>query len=371
MLTGIFILIAGLFVAYVNGANDNFKGVATLFGSGTTNYKRALYWATVATLMGSVAALFLSHGLVAAFSGKGLVPAAVVQMPAFLFSVGFGAAVTVALATMTGFPISTTHALLGGLIGAGLASGQSVAVDKLAGTYVLPLLLSPLVSVILATLIYPTFKMAKRICGVNGETCLCIDGKDEIVEVTLGGAAILKSTGLSLTLDQMEVCRTKYLGTVAGIQAHEFLNASHYFTAGAVSFARGLNDTPKIVGLLLAARFLEIHHALFAVGIVIAIGGLLGAHKVAATMSHKITGMNHGQGFTANLVAAILVISASVFSLPVSTTHVTCGSIFGIGMVNGKANWQVIRNILLSWVATLPIAALLSAAVFLIMRAHI
>jgi PiT family inorganic phosphate transporter len=368
---GALILLAGFFVAYVNGANDNFKGVATLFGSGTTDYKRALYWATATTLLGSVAALFISQGLVAAFSGKGLVPAALVQMPSFSFSVAAGAAMTVFIATITGLPISTTHALVGGLVGAGVASGQSVQFQKLANTYVLPLLLSPIVSILLTVAVYPAFRKVRKMCGINGATCLCVDGKDEIVAITPSGAAVLQSTGLTLTMDQREVCQTKYLGTIAGVEAQEVLSVSHYLTAGTVSFARGLNDTPKIVAILLAAQFLGIKHAILGVGIVIALGGLIGAQKVARTMSQRITSMNHGQGFTANLIAAVLVIMASIYSLPVSTTHVTCGSIFGVGLMNGKANWQVIRNILLSWVATLPLAGLLSAAAFLILRRYV
>ena len=68
------LFLATLFLAYSNGANDNFKGVATLFGSGTTNYKRAIAWATLTTLAGSVCSIFLADALVKNFSGKGLVP---------------------------------------------------------------------------------------------------------------------------------------------------------------------------------------------------------------------------------------------------------------------------------------------------------
>jgi len=71
--------------------------------------------------------------------------------------------------------------------------------------------------------------------------------------------------------------------------------------------------------------------------------------------------MTHGQGFTANLVTAGLVIVASRFGVPVSTTHVSCGSLFGMGLVTRQANTRVIRQILLSWVLTLPIAASLAA----------
>jgi PiT family inorganic phosphate transporter len=89
-----------------------------------------------------------------------------------------------------------------------------------------------------------------------------------------------------------------------------------------------------------------------------AVGGLLGARKVAHTMSKRISPLNHGQGFTANLVTAFLVIVASRFGMPVSTTHVSCGSLFGIGLSTGEGNRGVMAQILLSWILTLPCAAL-------------
>lgn len=364
MSMAVFILVSGLFLAYANGANDNFKGVATLFGSGASNYKRALYWATLTTFLGSLAALFLSKELVVAFSGKGLVSDSIVQMPLFLFSVALGSAATVWLATAAGFPVSTTHALVGGLMGAGLASGHSVHFQKLSTSYFLPLLFSPIVSLLLTRLIYPVFQYLRSVCGVNGEICLCIDGRDEAIQITPGGAAVLKSSGLVLTIEQLSVCQTRYRGSILGLSAQSVLDRAHYLTAGAVGFARGLNDTPKIVALLIAAQLLAVQNAVPLVGIVIALGGALSARKVAQTMSKKITPMNHGQGFTANLVAAFLVSLASFFSLPVSTTHVTCGSIFGIGWGGGKADWSVVRNILMSWLITLPLSALFSAAAF-------
>src|SRR5205085_4348248 len=125
-LTPAILLLAVLFLAYSNGANDNFKGVATLFGSGTCTYRRALAWATLTTLAGSLLALYLAGGLVESFKGKGLVPDAVTRQPAFLLAVSLGAALTVLLATRIGMPVSTTHALTGGLVGAGLlaAAGE-------------------------------------------------------------------------------------------------------------------------------------------------------------------------------------------------------------------------------------------------------
>jgi PiT family inorganic phosphate transporter len=109
----ILLFIAACFLAYSNGANDNFKGVATLFGSGTTNYKKAINWATITTLSGSIAAIFLAEELVKNFSGKGLVPDELIQTPIFAIAIALGAAITVFSATKIGMPISTTHSLVG------------------------------------------------------------------------------------------------------------------------------------------------------------------------------------------------------------------------------------------------------------------
>jgi PiT family inorganic phosphate transporter len=98
------------------------------------------------------------------------------------------------------------------------------------------------------------------------------------------------------------------------------------------------------------------------IAVAMAGGGLLQAKSVARTMSERITTMNPGQGFTANLITAGLVIGASRYGLPVSTTHVSCGALFGIGTVTGEARWRTIGGILLAWITTLPLAALLGAA---------
>jgi inorganic phosphate transporter, PiT family len=116
-----------MFVAYSNGANDNFKGVTTLYGANVADYKSTIIVATVATFAGCVASLFLAEGLAQTFSGKGLVPDAVATSSTFVLAVATGAGATVILATVLGFPISTTHSLTGGLVGAGFTA----AGDKL------------------------------------------------------------------------------------------------------------------------------------------------------------------------------------------------------------------------------------------------
>src|SRR5256884_8728164 len=120
----IFVLLffATCFLAYSNGANDNFKGVASLFGSRTCNYRPAISWATVTTFGGSIMSLFLAPTLLKKFSRKGFVPDHFVGSEYFLLAVAIGAGLTVIIATLTGFPISTTHALTGAIIGCGFAA---------------------------------------------------------------------------------------------------------------------------------------------------------------------------------------------------------------------------------------------------------
>jgi PiT family inorganic phosphate transporter len=366
-MTVLFLVFAALFVAYSNGANDNFKGVATLYGSGTLGYGSALVLATIATLLGSFAALSFGAALVASFSGKGLVPDVVAADPAFLASVGFAAAVTVLLATRFGYPISTTHALVGALLGAGFVeAGTAVSLGRLGGTFVAPLLFSPLVAAALASTQYPAFSSLRQRLGITRESCVCV-GDEFVPIVGIGGAAVATRSAI-VTVGTTATCTERYGGRVVGIHTGRLLNGLHYASAVAVSFARGVNDTPKIVALLLAAQLLAPAHGLLLVGLVIAAGGLLGARRVAETMSHEITAMNPGQALTGNLTTAGLVLLASRFGLPVSTTHVSCGALFGIGLVTGRARWAAIGQIVLAWLTTLPIAAALGAAFMLIGR---
>jgi PiT family inorganic phosphate transporter len=364
------ILFAVLFLAYSNGANDNFKGVATLFGSGTTDYRKALAWATITTLAGSLLALILAHGLVETFKGKGLVPDAVTLQPTFLLAVSLGAALTVMLATWTGLPVSTTHALTGGLLGAGLmAAPGEVRFSSLGTSFVLPLLFSPVVALLLTVIIYPCFRLARRSLGVTTQSCVCVGTTFEEVHLQADGTLALVRTGTVVQVGQISECVERYQGKMLGFQAAPVVDGLHYLSGGAVGFARGLNDTPKIVALLLAGEAVQPNLGLALVAAVMAVGGILNAKRVAETLSRKITRMNPGQGFTANLVTSLLVAGASRLGLPVSTTHVACGSLFGIGIVNQTARWKMILTILLAWVTTLPIGAALSAILYFVIGA--
>ncbi|MFO0906427.1 MAG: inorganic phosphate transporter [Pirellulales bacterium] len=315
MLTALLIL-AVLFVAFTNGANANFKGVASLYGSGTTSLRTALYWGTGCTFAGSLTAFLLSEGMLKTFSGRGIVPETLVKSPEFVCAVALGAALTSFLATRWGFPVSTTHALVGALLGAGLmGAGGQVHWQGLGQSFLYPLFFSPLVAMALGAATYPLLRLLK------------------------------------LAPDH----RTKTL------------DALHFASAGAASFARGLNDTPKMVALFLVAPSVEIHYGFLAVAATIAVGGLLDARRVAETLGKKVTDMNPGQGFAASLVTAVFVTTASFHSLPVSTTHVSVGSLVGMGSVTHQAKWRKVAEILTAWVSTVPCGAILAAVAYWIL----
>ncbi|MCR4337687.1 MAG: inorganic phosphate transporter [Candidatus Omnitrophica bacterium] len=367
MIWPVFIIIATLLVAYANGANDNFKGVATLVGSGTTDYKKALAWATVTTLAGSLTAFFGASKLVETFSGKGLVPDALIASPDFLIAVAIGTSLTVLIAALTGIPISTTHGLTGALVGAGLMAigPQQLGFNTLGKIFFIPLVVSPVIAVGATVVIYSIFRFTRHRLGITHKTCVCIGEKvfpvPSLACCGAGQLSVSQLRSLNIIVDEQSACQARaveyYQGNLLGINAQQILDTLHFISAGAVSFARGLNDTPKIVALTVAAGALGLKLNIGLVAVAMALGGILSAKKVGETMSHRITTMNHGQGFTANLITAILVIFASKMGVPVSTTHVSCGSLFGIGLSNGKADWKVISGILSSWVLTLPVAA--------------
>lgn len=378
MLWIIFIIVSTIMVAYANGANDNFKGVATLFGSGTTKYRKALSWATITTFAGSIAAFFLATSLVETFSGKGLVPDSLIATPDFLVAVALGTSVTVFIAAIFGIPISTTHGLTGSLVGAGLmAIGPTqLGFNTLGKNFFIPLLLSPFIAVMFTIVLYTLFKSIRGYLGISRQSCICIGSKVIPVPRLESGDGSKFSVGqlktLNIVVDEKEACHAKaveyYQGKLWGIDLQRILDALHFLSAGAVSFARGLNDTPKIVAICVTANVLGLKSGIMLVAIVIAVGGLLSARRVAMTMSTRITRMNHGQGFSANVVTAVLVIFASTWGMPVSTTHVSCGSLFGIGLSNGQANWKVISGILSAWVLTLPVAAMLAGMSYFILH---
>jgi PiT family inorganic phosphate transporter len=372
----VLLIMAVAWLAYSNGANDNFKGVATLYGSGTTTYRTALMWASAATFLGCLVSIALAHRLVSAFSGKGLMTTESLD-PQMLAAVGGAAAITIMLATVLGMPTSTTHALTGALVGVGLMADAGGLRWSLLGTrFAQPLLLSPLLAIGITVVAHPVLHWLRARTGIERQSCLCIgeqlarpvavmaDGKSTLA-MREGPAPIIR-------VGKADQCLDRYTGRVIGIQAHTLIDSAHYLSGGAVCFARAVNDTPKIAAVLLAAGGVAgaglVSWQLALVSVAMIVGGVIQSRKVAETMSKRITDLNPGQGLTANLVTALLVTGASRFGMPVSTTHVSCSSIFGIGLVNHKRDWKTITSILVTWFTTMPMGIVAGALLYLSLK---
>lgn len=372
----VLLIVAVLWLAYSNGANDNFKGVATLYGSGAATFGRAMGYATVCTVAGSLVSILLASTLAKQFTGSGLVSAELAQSSVLLMSVGAAGAATVLLATVLGMPTSTTHALTGALVGVALvANGGSVQLAPLWAGFFRPLLISPVLAVALAAVLYLIFRQARQALGVTRETCVCVGPERQLVPVLVQAKGMADASpccgpsGIEVMVGETTQCVDQYCGQVAGVNAHSVVNAAHFASAGAVCFARAVNDTPKIAALLMIGGAIS-GGKLALVAVAMAVGGLLQARRVAETMSNRITTLNPGQGLTSNLVTSLLVIGASRIGVPVSTTHVSVGSIFGIGLVGGETGWKTVGQIALAWVTTLPVGGLIGAALYSLLGAY-
>lgn len=361
------LVLGTIWLGWSNGANDNFKGVATLYGSRTLNYRVALILATVATVAGSVVSVFLAHGLIKTFSVQSIIDAELMN-DSTLAAVGLAASATILLATILGMPTSTTHALTGALVGAALVVDPTgINTGILLTRFAQPLLLSPLLSIGLTAGLYVVLHRLRARSGITSRSCFCIGNANPVPFIAgAPGYARASMTGqLEVATGTTQICVDRYQGQVVGVQVQTIVNAVHYLSAGAVCFARATNDTPKIAAILLSAPVLGLGvgqpWVLGLVTVAVALGGWLQSRRVAETMSRRITDLNTGQGLTANLVTAVLVLGASRLGLPVSTTHVSCGAIFGISAVNGKRDWRIIGRILAAWALTLPMGLAVGA----------
>ncbi|SFW75178.1 inorganic phosphate transporter [Amycolatopsis australiensis] len=337
----VFVLVAAL--AAVNGSNDVPKGVATLAGAGVTKYRSAILWGTITTLAGCVCSLGLASKMTALFS-KGIITGATTD--AFAVAVLAGAAFWVGLATVLRLPVSTTHALIGGMVGAGLLmSTGGVSWSAVGSKLVTPLLVSIVVAyAVTLVLTVATGATNKRRSASTPPVTPASDGGDVAVKT----APAPEKT------------------------SSRFITGAHWFTSGATGFARGLNDTPKIVAIgafALVPAGMKPWHIMVLVTAAMAAGSLLGGMRVAEKLGEGVVKMNHREGFLANLTTAALVGVGAGAGLPMSTTHVSTGAIAGSAGPNlSRISGGTVRNFLIAWLVTPPVAGVVAALVFILAR---
>lgn len=366
-----FVLLLAL--AFANGANDVSKAIATLVGSGVTGYRTAILWGTVWTVLGAVLSGVIATAMVKTFS-QGLLAPGVSASPNLVVAVLVGAMLWVLVASRTGLPVSTTHALTGAIVGAGLIAfgREGLLWEGLGKKIVLPLILSPLLALALSLVLHP---LTRRLAARWEGTCLCVMPTARAL-VMIDGQGATRTLFQSTTLGRPVMAvpaqcdRAGLNGLTVG------LDSIHWCSSGLASLARGTNDAPKIAAMLLLGSAIASwpsvaaqSAAIIGVAVAMGLGSYLGGLRVTKVLAEKVTQMNHSEGLSANLTTSSLVFVSALMGLPVSTTHVSSSAIIGIGLLKGVSavRWTTVRDMVLAWVVTLPAAAFLSALAYLLL----
>lgn len=405
ILSPIFLLAvgAGLYMAFNIGANDVANAMGTSVASGALTPRRAVMVAGIFDFLGAV----LVGSYVAETIRKGVVnPQLFSSSPEILLygmvSALLGAALWLTLATRLGLPVSTTHSIVGAVIGFGVVGAGIRAVNwKVVGTIVLSWIISPLAGAGVSFLIF-AFIRKKILDTFSPLSSMKKIGPYFIglVVFILSLSVILEGTkhakfSLSFPLAFFLALGGGSLGVLVGrwllrkatpgegeykkvenlSKPLQVISASYEcFAHGANDVANAIGPVAAIIGILTTQKVgtkVEVPLWVLALGGAgIVAGILLWGYRVMDTIGKKITEITPTRGFSAEFGAATAVLLFSRLGMPVSTTHVSVGTVMGVGLARGirAINLRVIRYIIISWVLTLPIAGALTGGIFLLFQ---
>lgn len=395
-------VLAGAYMAWNIGANDVANSMASAVGARAITMRQALFVGTILTFLG--ATLVGSH--VAQTIRKGIIDSQIIGDPKIillgLLSALLSASLWVCLATYQNLPVSTTHSIVGAMIGFGLVSGGASAVNWSQVTYiVISWVVSPALSAACSFLI---FRLIDKLVLSKMDT---VHGALKTTPVLIAATIFIMT--LSLFLDT-PLSRKLELGPVqsaiaslaVGIiiyvacvilfkklfarykvgVAEEIFRYLQVMTSCYVAFGNGANDVANAMGPLAGIYFIystgsvaesspvPVWMLAFG-GFMICVGICTWGYRVIETVGSKITELTSIRGFVVEFSAATMILIASMLGLPVSTTHAAVGAYVGVGLARGlqALDVGVLWKIMLYWIITVPVAAVTCAIIFSVLSA--
>ena len=402
-------IIFGVFMTWGIGANDVANALGTSVGSGAITVRTAIIVAAIFEFAGAA----LAGGNVTKTIRKGIIdPSQIADSPEILvygmLAALLAAGCWLALASSKGWPVSTTHSIVGAIVGFAVAGIGFEAVNwgkisQIVASWVVSPALGGGIAFVLMLSIQQLimnsekpFKAAVRwapmyiflvgfvislVTLFKGLKHLKIElgiGESFVIAAIIGVlVAICGKIAVNRVKFDEEVDKNSHIASVERVFAPMII-----FTACAMAFAHGSNDVANGVGPLAAVYGLvetggEVTQKLAMPFWILALGGfgiVLGlatyGYRVMRTIGGKITSLTPTSGFCATVAAAITVVLASRTAMPVSTTHIAVGAVMGVGLARGFAalNIRVIGNIVVSWIVTLPAGGILAALFFFMLK---
>lgn len=402
-------IIFGFFMAWGVGANDVANAMGTSVGAKAITLKQAIVIAMVFEFAGA----YLAGGEVTSTIRKGIIdPEQLSDTPELLvygmMSALLAAAIWLLIATTFGWPVSTTHSIVGAIVG---FAAVGISVDAVAWGKVAEIVSSWVVSPVLAGTLSFLMYMSVRKFVFDTKDPFVAAKRAVPVYIFLVGFIIsmvtmvkgLKHVGLEITFQESILYAALVAGLVAAVgiaamsrikrvvdsTSHDIVNIERLFgilmvfTACSMAFAHGSNDVANAIGPLAAvnsiiesggvvAQQASMPNWILLLGAGGIVAGLaLYGYRVMRTIGQNITELTPSSGFAAELAAATTVVIASGLSLPISTTHTLVGGVLGVGLARGleALNLRVVGTIFISWLVTLPAGAILAITFFFMFKA--
>ncbi len=319
----VLIIALALVFDFYNGMNDAANSIATVVATRVLTPFQAVLWAAFFNF----AAVFLFGVSVAATIGKGIVDVSIVDNTV-IFSGLAGAIALTSIATHFGLPISVSHSIIGGYGGAAIIKA--------------------------------------------GFGALILSGYLKIIIFIFAAPIIGMIMGFFFSVLTLWIVRNQPPRKV-----DKYFRRLQLLSAGLYSLSHGSNDAQKTIGIISVVLFtngllgetFKIPYWVIVISYsVISLGTLIGGWKVIKTLGMRVTKLNPFGGFSAETAAGLTIIGATIFGIPVSTTHTITGSIIGVGSIKGLSavRWGVAKNILWAWVLTIPVSALFAMLAYII-----